>query len=55
LVEILTDLNPSALAQAMGYRVGVLQSSEMGFLVYRRLGFEKVCAMEHFSYYFTEE
>jgi len=37
----------------MGYRAGVLQSSEMGFGVYRKLGFEKLCAMEHF-YWKTE-
>lgn len=35
-------------AKSLGYRVGVLQSSEMGYHVYRRLGFEKVCDMDHF-------
>ena len=39
---------PLRQAQEMGYRVGVLQSSKMGFQVYKRLGFEVVCQMEHF-------
>jgi hypothetical protein len=41
-------LLPLQQARALGYRVGVLQSSEMGFNVYRRLGFEKLCIMDHF-------
>jgi ribosomal protein S18 acetylase RimI-like enzyme len=30
-------------ARGMGYRVGVLQSSELGLDVYRRLGFQEYC------------
>jgi ribosomal protein S18 acetylase RimI-like enzyme len=41
-------LTPLREAQALGYRAGVLQSSEMGFPVYHRLGFEKVCVIDHF-------
>ncbi len=44
----LLTLIPLQDAQALGYRAGVLQSSEMGFSVYRRLGFEKVCVIDHF-------
>jgi ribosomal protein S18 acetylase RimI-like enzyme len=41
-------LYPLHQAIALGYRVGVLQSSEMGFRVYQRLGFQTVCQMDHF-------
>jgi ribosomal protein S18 acetylase RimI-like enzyme len=43
-------LAPLLEARHMGYRIGVLQSSDMGFRIYRRLGFEVVCRMEHFSW-----
>lgn len=35
-------------ARDLGYRAGVLQSSEMGYSVYQRLGFQKLCQMDHF-------
>lgn len=35
-------------AQALGYRAGILQSSEMGFNIYQRLGFRHLCAMDHY-------
>jgi ribosomal protein S18 acetylase RimI-like enzyme len=41
-------LHPLHQSAALGYRAGVLQSSEMGFRVYQRLGFQTVCQMEHF-------
>ena len=41
-------LYPLLEARALGYRVGVLQSSEMGFNVYKRLGFRHLCQIENF-------
>jgi len=41
-------LAPLLEARRMGYRAGVLQSSDMGYRVYQRLGFRKFCQMEHF-------
>lgn len=41
-------LAPLQEARKMGYRVGVLQSSEMGFGIYKKLGFEKYCDMDHY-------
>jgi GNAT superfamily N-acetyltransferase len=39
---------PLLQARQMGYQAGILQSSEMGYPVYQRLGFRKVCDVEHF-------
>jgi len=41
-------LKPLQAAREMGYRVGVLQSSEMGFNVYKKLGFRHLCQIENF-------
>ena len=41
-------LRPLQNALEMGYRIGVLQSSEMGFNVYRKLGFRYFCQIENF-------
>jgi GNAT superfamily N-acetyltransferase len=35
-------------ARTMGYHAAILQSSDMGFRVYQRLGFRHLCAMDHF-------
>ena len=41
-------LRPLLQVREMGYRIGVLQSSEMGFNVYQRLGFRHLCQIENF-------
>ena len=41
-------LKPLQAAREMGYRIGVLQSSEMGFNVYKNLGFRHLCQIENF-------
>lgn len=41
-------LDPLLEAREIGYRIGVLQSSEMGFNVYKRLGFRHLCQIEYF-------
>ena len=41
-------LKPMQDAREMDYRVGVLQSSEMGFNLYQKLGFRHLCQIEYF-------
>jgi ribosomal protein S18 acetylase RimI-like enzyme len=41
-------LKPVQDAREMGYRVGTLQSSEMGFNIYKKLGFRHLCQIENF-------
>jgi GNAT superfamily N-acetyltransferase len=43
-------LAPLREARAMGYRVGILHSSEMGLGVYSRLGFQEYCRMSHYAW-----
>jgi ribosomal protein S18 acetylase RimI-like enzyme len=47
-IGAIMTLTPLHQAFSMGYRLGVLQSSELGFRVYQRLGFKTVCQMDHF-------
>ena len=41
-------LIPLREARALGYRVSVLHASEMGFNVYRRIGFRECCKISHY-------
>ncbi|MDP9330402.1 MAG: GNAT family N-acetyltransferase [Actinomycetota bacterium] len=40
---------PLLEARAMGYRAGVLQSSEMGLSVYREIGFRELCRVRWYT------
>lgn len=42
---------PLLAARMLGYRIGVLESTQMGLNVYRRLGFQEYCS---FSFYFWQ-
>jgi len=42
-------LHPLLEAREAGYRIGVLQSSDMGYGVYKKLGFRHLCQIENFS------
>jgi len=45
-----TAITQAALLQAreMGFRIGILHSSEQGYSVYRQLGFVEKCRMSHY-------
>jgi ribosomal protein S18 acetylase RimI-like enzyme len=43
-------VEPLREARALGYRVGVLISSQLGVGVYRKLGFEKYCIIGQYSW-----
>ena len=43
-------LAPLLDARAMGYRIGILQSSAMGYNVYRGLGFQEYCKFSVYSW-----
>ena len=43
-----TIMKPLQEARKLGYRAGILQSSEMGVSVYRRLGFREYCRLSHY-------
>jgi len=44
-------LFPLHEARKLGYWIGVLGASEMGYPVYRRLGFREFCRIQIFEYY----
>jgi len=41
-------LAPLREARDMGYTIGILHASEMGYRVYQRIGFQELCKMNHF-------
>jgi GNAT superfamily N-acetyltransferase len=41
-------LAPLLEARGLGYHAGRLRSSDMGYNVYRRIGFQKVCSIDHY-------
>ncbi|NJD58805.1 MAG: GNAT family N-acetyltransferase [Anaerolineae bacterium] len=43
-------LYPLLQARALGYRIGILQASEMGLPVYRSLGFRECCRITSYSW-----
>ncbi len=43
-------LEPLLEARRLGYRIGVLSASEMGFSIYRKIGFEEVCRLSLYSW-----
>lgn len=43
-------LAPLLDARQMGYRIGILQASEMGLSIYQRLGFKEYCKISHYVY-----
>ena len=46
-------LKPLLDAREMGYRIGILQSSPMGFNIYQKLGFRHLCQIEYFQLVLT--
>jgi GNAT superfamily N-acetyltransferase len=46
---LVTDLALRA-AREEGHRIAILESSQMGYNVYRRIGFEEYCRIEHYAW-----
>ena len=43
-------LQPLLDARSMGYQVGVLESSDLGYKVYQRLGFKDICRINEYHW-----
>ena len=41
-------LRPLHNARELGFHIGVLQSSDMGYTIYKKLGFKHLCQIEYF-------
>jgi GNAT superfamily N-acetyltransferase len=37
-------------AREMGYRAGILEATAMGYPIYEKMGFRKLCSIDHFSW-----
>ena len=44
------SLFPLLDARKRGFRAGILQSSEMGYQVYQRMGFKELCRLDHYHW-----
>ena len=44
-------LQPLLDARSMGYQVGVLESSDMGYKLYERLGFKDICRINEYYWH----
>jgi len=44
------SLFPLLDARKQGFRAGILQSSEMGYQVYQRMGFKELCRLDHYHW-----
>ncbi len=43
-------LTPLLEARSLGYEIGVLGASQMGYPVYKRIGFQKYCLIEMYTW-----
>jgi GNAT superfamily N-acetyltransferase len=47
-IGAIMTIKPLVEAREIGYRVGILQSSQMGYSVYQKIGFREVCKYEQY-------
>ncbi|MFM8368719.1 MAG: GNAT family N-acetyltransferase [Chloroflexota bacterium] len=49
-IGLAMTVKPLHDARDLGYRIATLQSSKMGFNIYKKIGFKHLCQIEHFYY-----